>query len=100
MLANAANFQPFCTEDDFPKYCADVETTAQWGSQMELQALCHSLRTEIWVHAADSDAIKMGTEYDEGSAKALQLTFHLHYYAMGEHYNSVATSAATGAGAT
>ena len=92
MLANPANFQPFCTADDFSVYCREVEATAQWGSQMELQALCHSLRTEIWVHAADSEVIKMGTEYaEEGSARALQVTYHLHYYAMGEHYNSVAT---------
>lgn len=93
MLANAANFEPFCTADDFGAYCRDVEATAQWGSQMELQALCHSLRTEIWVHSAESDTIKMGTEYADGSARALQVTFHLHYYAMGEHYNSVTTGA-------
>jgi OTU domain-containing protein 6 len=73
----------------YDEYCDRVANTSDWGGQLELRALACSLATPIEVFSAESDVIKMGTEFSE-DREALQLTYHLHYYTLGEHFNSVA----------
>ncbi|POM79955.1 OTU ovarian tumor-like cysteine protease [Phytophthora palmivora] len=100
MLAHPDDFLPFMALDDaaegledaFVSYCDRVANTADWGGQLELRALACALRTPIEVFSAEGDVLVMGSEFvneDDESAPKLQLTYHLHYYTLGEHFNSV-----------
>ena len=73
----------------FRNYCARVESTADWGGHAELLALVHVLSRPIHVHSMDAPVLVMGEEY-VGGAPLLQVTYHKHQYALGEHYNSTA----------
>ncbi|TMW63621.1 hypothetical protein Poli38472_002562 [Pythium oligandrum] len=96
MLAHPDDFLPFLAlEEDGNKsmtelymdYCDRVANTSDWGGQLELRALACALTTPIHVFSAESDVISMGDEFEE--REPLQLTYHLHYYTLGEHFNSV-----------
>ncbi|GMF12811.1 unnamed protein product [Phytophthora lilii] len=100
MLAHSDDFLPFMAlhegasspEDAFATYCDRVANTADWGGQLELRALACALRTPIEVFSAEGDVLVMGGEFlneDDESAPKLKLTYHLHYYTLGEHFNSV-----------
>ncbi|KAG6622541.1 OTU ovarian tumor-like cysteine protease [Phytophthora cinnamomi] len=100
MLAHADDYLPFMALDEaaaspeeaFATYCDRVANTADWGGQLELRALACALRTPIEVFSAEGDVLVMGGEFvdeDDGTAAKLQLTYHLHYYTLGEHFNSV-----------
>ncbi|EEY57257.1 uncharacterized protein PITG_11090 [Phytophthora infestans T30-4] len=101
MLAHPDDFLPFMAldessaspEDAFETYCDRLANTADWGGQLELRALACALHTPIEVFSAEGDVLVMGGEFvseDDESAPKLQLTYHLHYYTLGEHFNSVA----------
>lgn len=72
----------------FEEHCAKVADTAEWGGQPELLALTRLLHRPIWVHSRGAPVLKMGEDLVD-APPPLQLTFHRHYYALGEHYNSV-----------
>lgn len=95
MRSHADDFLPFLTNpntgamyttDEFEKYCSDVEHTAAWGGQLELQALTQVLRLPIEVIQAESPTIKIGEEYD---SEPITLVYMRHAYGLGEHYNTV-----------
>ncbi|KAG9355503.1 hypothetical protein JZ751_000341 [Albula glossodonta] len=81
-----ANTGDMYTEDEFEKYCSDVEKTAAWGGQLELRALTQVLQVPIEVIQADSPTIVIGEEY---SKPPITLIYMRHAYGLGEHYNSV-----------
>ena len=72
---------------------------------VQVRALSEGLKCPIVVFSAEGAPLTMGAEYavsvgiegddqdddDKGwdKKKALLLSFHRHYYALGEHYNSV-----------
>lgn len=110
MGSNRAEYEPFaeCGEGHttseggnhpatFEEYVNNVRSTSTWGGQLELQALSEGLKCPIVVFSAEGSPLTMGAEYapsedsDEewDKKKALLLSFHRHYYALGEHYNSV-----------
>lgn len=97
MLAHSDEFMPFMALDDsyaspedaFATYCDRLANTADWGGQLELRALACALRTPIEVFSAEGDVLVMGGEFMDENAPKLQLTYHLHYYTLGEHFNSV-----------
>jgi OTU domain-containing protein 6 len=65
---------------------------AEWGGQLELKALSNSLETCITVYEASSaPVLRMGEEYLDGSSALppIRLSYHKHYFALGEHYNAV-----------
>ncbi|KAJ3011122.1 OTU domain-containing protein 6B [Thoreauomyces humboldtii] len=74
------------SSDDFEKYCNDVESTAAWGGQLELQALSRTLKLPIHVVQAGSAVIMVGEEF---SGEPLFVSYHRHAYGLGEHYNSL-----------
>lgn len=57
----------------YEDYCSRIEDTAEWGGQLELQALSSYLRLPIWIYSADSPILKMGSE-NEAYGPHLQLT--------------------------
>ena len=114
--SNRAEYEPFteCGEGHascnnggdhpatFEEYVNKVRSTSTWGGQLELRALSEGLKCPIVVFSAEGPPLTMGAEYapagtQGGSCddygwdvnKALLLSFHRHYYALGEHYNSV-----------
>ncbi|KAJ3330074.1 OTU domain-containing protein 6B [Blyttiomyces sp. JEL0837] len=60
------------TSDEYTKYCDDVEKTATWGGQLEIQALSMSLKREIHVVQMGTPPIKIGEPFK--SAKPLTLS--------------------------
>jgi len=95
MIQHPDDFMPFIdsvegmvSEEGFKNYCDSVANTAEWGGQLELKALVHSLRLPIIIYTAEpkSPNVEMGSEY---TGTPLRLSFHRHAYALGEHYNSV-----------
>ncbi|KAK8969679.1 hypothetical protein KSP40_PGU003301 [Platanthera guangdongensis] len=108
MREHTTNFLPFFLEDGkiemdpkdlpleyFHKYCDLVESTAAWGSQLELGALTHCLKKHIIVFSGSFPDVEMGNEYkiESGNNSSLNpsimLSYHRHAYGLGEHYNSV-----------
>lgn len=95
MRENSEDFLPFFVSkraDEshsataFETYCANVESTSTWGGQLELQALAHALKRPIKVYSSDAPVLTMGDT--DSTSKPLRVTFHRHYYSLGEHYNA------------
>jgi len=94
---NPDDYLPFLTNDngdifdmeDYKTYCDNVEKTAEWGGQLEIQALSKSLEYPIHVvQAGLNDVLKIGEEFAP-QKKSLFLSYHRHAYGLGEHYNSL-----------
>lgn len=80
------------SDPEFVEYCEKVESVsgAEWGGQLEIRALCESLGRKIMIYAADGPVVAMGEDTVKNTAlQPLRLAYHRHYYALGEHYNSV-----------
>ncbi|KAL3761462.1 hypothetical protein ACHAW5_001392 [Stephanodiscus triporus] len=86
----------------FEEYVNKVRSTSTWGGQLELRALSEGLKCPIVVFSAEGPPLTMGAEYTPAGRQvadgvdcvwdantALLLSFHRHYYSLGEHYNSV-----------
>lgn len=63
---------------------------AVWGGQLEIRALAASLRRVVTVFDAEAPTLTMGDGDEEADGRPpLLLSYHRHYFALGEHYNSV-----------
>ena len=61
----------------FEEYCQDIEGTAAWGGQTELNALAHVLQQPIKVYAAGLPVVDMGQQYQgTGLHAPCQLLHH------------------------
>ncbi|KAJ6808740.1 OTU domain-containing protein 6B-like [Iris pallida] len=106
MREHTSDFLPFFLSDNkvevdsgsplerYKQYCEEVETTAAWGGQLELGALMHSLKKHIVIYSGSFPDVEMGKEYksENGSDHrnpSIMLSYHMHAYGLGEHYNSV-----------
>jgi len=89
---NSDDFAPFLgfdsTSDEFRDYCNKIEspTLAEWGGQIEVRAIANSLDCPVIIYDAESPNVIMG---DVSVKEPLRISYHRHYYALGEHYNSV-----------
>ncbi|CAJ1367193.1 unnamed protein product [Effrenium voratum] len=92
LRSQVENYSPFAElkeGEDFEGYCRRVESSADWGGELELRALADALKVRILVFQAGAEPLVLG----EPKAKTkLQVSFHRHYYALGEHYNSVVST--------
>ena len=119
ILENEEEFAPFCefTEDvtSFEQYASRVRNSADWGGHLgkhilpkfqicspflkvtnalirpiELRALSRALKRPIHVYSVQSGGKPLEIHDDSTSEKnPIRLSYHLHYYALGEHYNQV-----------
>lgn len=104
MRANADHFRHFIGEEDaaaaatdegsdadttYETYCNEVESTAAWGGQVEIEALSRALKTHIQVFSVGLPVLEMGEEFKGDGRPTLQLCYLRHAYGLGEHYNSV-----------
>jgi len=90
LLSKRTNFQPFLslTDDQYEEYCKQMASTPKWGGQVEITALSQALKKPIEVIQAEGPPVQVGIE-DFPGLKPIVLTYHRHYYGLGEHYNSV-----------
>lgn len=92
---HATEFAPFVGVDpdshEFLEYCGRVESpiASEWGGQVELRAIASCLECPIYVYDSTTPLLVMGEEFEASSKKPLRVTFHRHYFSLGEHYNSV-----------
>jgi OTU domain-containing protein 6 len=98
LVAHEDDFAPFCEYDDetdtFTSYVNAVRSSSQWGGHLELRALSLALNRPIYIYSADTVAGKEplvidGRTETVNADEPIRLSYHLHYYALGEHYNMV-----------
>ena len=86
---NESDYAPFCEFSDevstFAQYVDRVRSSSDWGGHLELRALSVGLKRAIVVYSAVQPKLVLGDESDN----PIILSFHLHYYSLGEHYNQV-----------
>lgn len=75
------------SSSDFLDYCSKIESSAEWGGQIELQAISKSLKRAIHVVQMGSKVIIIGEEFVE--SPPIFLSYHRYAYGLGEHYNSL-----------
>jgi len=99
LLENKSDYSPFLSnpstgemlsDPEFQTYCTKMASTPAWGGQVELQAMATVLKRPIEVVQAEGPPMVVGEQYKQ---KPLVLTYHRHAYGLGEHYNSVQSSA-------
>jgi len=94
LLEHKDEFAPFCEYTDdipsFDQYLEKVRGSAEWGGHLELRALGIALNRPIHVYSVQSGKVPLAIHEDaEGDKIPILLSYHLHYYALGEHYNQV-----------
>lgn len=72
------------SQEEFDDYCNQVEKTKAWGSQIEIQAISNSIKVKIEVLQSSGSPTISGSEFK----KHLIVTYHRHFFGLGEHYNS------------
>lgn len=85
------DFVPFM-EDPLDEYVKKIRLTAEWGGQLELQAIARAYNVEINVLQGDGrvEKIESGSEPDDDQVKRIWLAYYRHTYGLGEHYNALA----------
>jgi OTU domain-containing protein 6 len=68
------------------EYTKEIETTAAWGSDLEILALSKEFNCPISVMMSGRATLKIN---EEGANPELKLIYYKHSYALGEHYNSL-----------
>lgn len=94
LLEQKDEFAPFCEYTDaipiFEQYVEKVRSSAEWGGHIELRALGIALNRPIHVYSVQSGKKPLAIHEDaEDDKEPIVLSYHLHYYALGEHYNQV-----------
>jgi len=116
LLQHADQYAPFCahnTDDDsdsnnmsFADYCERVRSSADWGGHLEIRALASALQRSIHVYSVahrlvvvdpddnDNNNSSDNNNNESGDTENIQqqpirLSYHVHDYALGEHYNQV-----------
>lgn len=81
----SAKSDDIMSQEEFDEYCNQVEKTTAWGSQIEIQALSTSLKAKIEVLQSSGSPTISGNEF---KSPHLIVTYHRHFFGLGEHYNS------------
>ncbi|CAD7698124.1 unnamed protein product [Ostreobium quekettii] len=91
--SHQSDFYPFLVDEDvedaLEAHCINVESTAEWGGEMELIALSQALERPLVVHSAGMPDQFFGEEFVTGDKALLRLCFMRHAFNLGCHYNSV-----------
>lgn len=75
------------SEQQIEQYCNEIESTAAWGGNLELQSLAQVLERKIEVIQSDGPILTFGEQFDDRSK--ITLSYHRHAFSLGEHYNSL-----------
>lgn len=88
-------FEPFM-EEPLESYTRKIKLTAEWGGQLELQAIARAYGVDINVVQGDGriERIEAGDVDEEERAKrVIWLAYYRHTYGLGEHYNALTAKA-------
>ncbi|KAM5445358.1 OTU protein [Microsporum audouinii] len=90
ILSNADDFAPFL-EEPIEEYAQKIKSTAEWGGQLELQAIARAYKVRINVVQGDGRIEKFQPDGkgDESRYKDIWLAYYRHTYGLGEHYNAL-----------
>ncbi|KAJ5082821.1 hypothetical protein N7532_011864 [Penicillium argentinense] len=88
------DFEAFM-EEPLDVYTRKVKLTAEWGGQLELQAIARAYGVDINVVQSDGRQEKIecgdmdGFDEEEKRKRVIWLAYYRHTYGLGEHYNAL-----------
>jgi OTU domain-containing protein 6 len=86
------DFEAFM-EEPLETYTRKIKLTAEWGGQLELQAIARAYGVVINVVQSDGrmEKIESGESFDEEEERkrVIWLAYYRHTYGLGEHYNAL-----------
>lgn len=94
ITAHKDDFEPFM-EEPLDEYTRKIKLTAEWGGQLELQAIARAYGVNINVIQGDGRIEKIepgdvdGLDEDERAKRVIWLAYYRHSYGLGEHYNAL-----------
>ncbi|OJJ49230.1 hypothetical protein ASPZODRAFT_129646 [Penicilliopsis zonata CBS 506.65] len=94
IVGNKDDFVPFM-EEPLDEYTQKIRLTAEWGGQLELQAIARAYGVDINVIQGDGRIEKIesgdGDSFDEEEKRrrVIWLAYYRHSYGLGEHYNAL-----------
>ncbi|KAJ5640612.1 hypothetical protein N7528_000237 [Penicillium herquei] len=94
ILQNKDDFEAFM-EEPLDEYTRKIRLTAEWGGQLELQAIARAYGVDINVVQTDGrmEKIEAGDmesfEEEEKRRRVIWLAYYRHSYGLGEHYNAL-----------
>lgn len=90
ILDHRDDFEAFM-EEPFDDYTRKVKLTAEWGGQLEMQAIARAYGVDVNVIQADGriEKIEGGESGEENHKRAIWLAYYRHTYGLGEHYNAL-----------
>ncbi|CAI7580354.1 unnamed protein product [Penicillium crustosum] len=93
IMEHKEDFEAFM-EEPLESYTRKIKLTAEWGGQLELQAIARAYGVEINVVQKDGrmEKIESGDSdsFDEEKRKrVIWLAYYRHTYGLGEHYNAL-----------
>ncbi|EGE83864.1 OTU domain-containing protein 6B [Blastomyces dermatitidis ATCC 18188] len=87
---HADDFAPFI-EEPLPTYVHKIRATAEWGGQLELQAIAQAYNVHVNVVQGDGRIEKFEPQNNnKEDNKTIWLAYYRHTYGLGEHYNALA----------
>lgn len=94
IVQNKDDFEAFM-EEPLDVYTRKIKLTAEWGGQLELQAIARAYGVVINVVQSDGrqEKIEAGDmdsfDEEEKSKRVIWLAYYRHSYGLGEHYNAL-----------
>lgn len=85
-----SDFESFL-EEPIDQYTNKIKNTAEWGGQLELQAIAKAYGVDINVLQADGRIEKIESGL-ESETEPIWLTYYRHSFGLGEHYNALKKS--------
>ncbi|KAJ0424494.1 hypothetical protein BJY00DRAFT_276819 [Aspergillus carlsbadensis] len=97
IIEHKDDFEAFM-EEPLEQYTRKIRLTAEWGGQLELQAIARAYGVTINViqgdgriekiESGDADEIE---DEEERKKRVIWLAYYRHTYGLGEHYNALTT---------
>ncbi|KAI1609042.1 hypothetical protein EDD37DRAFT_136643 [Exophiala viscosa] len=89
MATHSDDFEAFM-EEPLDSYVKKIRDTAEWGGQLELQAIARSYHIDVNVLQADGRVEKISSGSDKtGESDDIWLAYYRHSFGLGEHYNAL-----------
>ncbi len=89
MARHPDDFEAFL-EEPLDAYVRKMRDTAEWGGQLELQAIARSYHVDINVLQSDGRVEKISSgSSQEDSIDPIWLAYYRHSFGLGEHYNAL-----------
>lgn len=77
-------------EEPLDAYVEKIKNTAEWGGQLELQAIARAFNISIRVLQADGRVEEISSDSKAGEqTQDLWLAYYRHSFGLGEHYNAL-----------